>query len=533
MLMGLYMKFAIPKHATTYMPARGKPLAQKDLIRLNARYNTVLVHMRKFGVVVGVICAVFLSSLLFVCVAYADSPMFSSDSSDSGEGNTVLIPTELWNFTAAKNATANTIRISWTRPVAVDGVVYIGELKVYTIPGESYEDPFGFGPPQHTLGTIYALKASSGAKIWNFTDHSSVGSPVVIDGVAYFGAGGNIYALDAVSGAQIWVHNTGGGTPIVIDGVVYISAVEPYHFYVSALSAANGDELWKYKTGNNSPSPLAIVDGVIYFGAGEEFYALNATNGDKLWSYITGGNDLSSSTIVDGVIYFSSNNNLYALNAENGDKLWSYSTGSNNTGSVLSSPTVVGGIVYVNGVDLNVYALDTSNGNKLWNYTTSGMFLSPLTVIDDAVYFSSGDTFYALNAVNGAQLWSYNTSGTGSSTISDGVVYYNSGNTLRALNAVNGNSLWSYTTSSNQSSFLTVVNGVAYFGEGNTVYALSIPATLSPSPTPTPPTPTSFTSGGNQEFNYQLLIITSVIVVIVVLSAVIIVRKRKTRMQHN
>jgi outer membrane protein assembly factor BamB len=249
-------------------------------------------------------------------LAVTGAPTVSSGASNNGVGtsNPALSPTELWNFTAA-NSTATTIKISWMSPAVAKGIVYIRNLEIYTIPGEPQ---CGFGPPQHTLQTIYALNASSGIKLWNFTEHPSVGSPIVIDGVAYFGAGDDVYALDAMSGAQIWVHNIGGGfgqsSLSVVDGVIYFSAIEPYHFYVSALSATNGDELWKYNTGSgDSVSPLAIIDDAIYFGAGKEFYALNAENGDRLWSYITDGTTVSFPTVIDAVMYFGADNKVIAL----------------------------------------------------------------------------------------------------------------------------------------------------------------------------------------------------------------------------
>jgi eukaryotic-like serine/threonine-protein kinase len=437
---------------------------------------------------------IFLCSLLFVPFANAGSSIFSPDISDSVKetNNPTLTPTELWNFTAA-NATTNTIRISWMKsPVVVNGVVYIVEEETYTIPGESYHDHFGFGPPQHRLGSIYALNALSGIKLWNFTFHSTVGSPTVVDGVVYVSSGGNLYALDAESGAQIWMYIGGGDilwSSNVFDGMIYIGVHgSDYNVYVCALKVTNGEEIWKYNTGwGASVSYPAVDDGVVYFGVfsvSNNYYAVNSTNGDKLWSF-TIDSRVQGSSVVDGVVYFASYNNLYALNAKNGEKLWNYDADFTPT----SSPIIVGGIVYVSG-DRYVYAFDASNGNKLWNYTAIGSYLSPLTISDGVVYFRSAYTFYALKATNGAQLWTSNISAIGSTAISNGVVYINSGNTLLALNTANGNSLWSYTTNSKQSSLLTLVNDAAYFGADSTIFALSVPVDsyitdLSPSPNPT------------------------------------------------
>ena len=47
------------------------------------------------------------------------------------------------------------------------------------------------------------------------------------------------------------------------------------------------------------------------------------------------------------------------------DEQWSFTTGS----SVLSSPAVANGVVYVGSNDNNVYALNATSGAKLWSFT--------------------------------------------------------------------------------------------------------------------------------------------------------------------
>ncbi len=45
---------------------------------------------------------------------------------------------------------------------------------------------------------------------------------------------------------------------------------------------------------------------------------------------------------------------------------WKFTTG----GAVISSPTIVNGVVYVGSGDKNIYALDANTGSKIWNFTT-------------------------------------------------------------------------------------------------------------------------------------------------------------------
>ena len=85
----------------------------------------------------------------------------------------------------------------------------------------------------------------------------------------------------------------------------------------------------------------------------------NMSKGLLTWSFTTGSVVLSSPTVVDGVVYVGSeDNNTYALNATTGAKLWNFTPGS----GVFSSPAVANGTVYVKNVDDNVYAIGNAAG---------------------------------------------------------------------------------------------------------------------------------------------------------------------------
>ena len=58
---------------------------------------------------------------------------------------------------------------------------------------------------------MYALNASTGAKLWSYTTGSNVySSPAVANGVVYVGSyDGNVYALKAGTGAKLWSYATG------------------------------------------------------------------------------------------------------------------------------------------------------------------------------------------------------------------------------------------------------------------------------------------------------------------------------------
>jgi eukaryotic-like serine/threonine-protein kinase len=68
-------------------------------------------------------------------------------------------------------------------PAVANGVVYIGNWD----------------------GTVYALKASTGAKLWSYKTGGVASSPGVANGVMYVGSfDGNVYALNANTGTKLW-----------------------------------------------------------------------------------------------------------------------------------------------------------------------------------------------------------------------------------------------------------------------------------------------------------------------------------------
>jgi hypothetical protein len=67
--------------------------------------------------------------------------------------------------------------------------------------------------------------------------------------------------------------------------------------------------------------------------------------------------------------------------------LWAFTTG----GTVVSSPAVANGVVYVGSGDHNLYALDASTGDLLWSYTTGWAVYSSQAVADGVVYVGSDD----------------------------------------------------------------------------------------------------------------------------------------------
>ncbi len=217
---------------------------------------------------------------------------------------------------------------------------------------------------------LYALKATDGTELWNFSnDESSASGLTVINNTVFFSTHQELYTLNAQDGSKIWGHNTGSslyGSPIIAEGFVYLNSPEPANLLaclygnVYALDAASGDKLWNYSypTRYSTMSHLEVVNDDIYFHSRDTLFALNKDEGSLRWSKDIG--NVTSFAVDDGVVYYNSGNGLCALDAVNGDSVWSYTT------TVLQSQVfAVDGVAYF-GAGNTFYALGTSVSNQSW-----------------------------------------------------------------------------------------------------------------------------------------------------------------------
>jgi len=269
-------------------------------------------------------------------------------------------------------------------PVVADGAVY-----------------FGSGD-----GNCYALDAATGAQKWVFGTKGVVhSSPALVDGTLYFGSWDTwLYAVDAQTGQEKWKFKTGEdpvnfnqtgiqASPAVVDGVVYFGCRDSN---VYAVDAATGQQKWKYKiTWVNASA--AVVNGQVCFGTSIPafFVALDAQTGQERFKLDARVPVFGSPAVAGGLAYFGSfNGSLYAVNLADGKLAWEFQTDaakknalgaltadgklnypvvftSNSfedmyaasvklfsLGSIVSSPAVVDGVIYVGSADGNLYALE-------------------------------------------------------------------------------------------------------------------------------------------------------------------------------
>lgn len=255
---------------------------------------------------------------------------------------------------------------------------------------------------------VYALDVETGAQKWTFATGNVVhASPAVADGDVYIGSWDrNMYALDAATGRERWRYQTGNDTVIynqigiassaaVAGGIVFFGCRDG-HFY--AVDAKSGKQRWNVdnKMGWVIASP-AVRDGVVYFPTsdGRRFKAIDASTGEVKYSVENKAISFSSPAIAGELVYFGSSDGwVRALDAKTGVVRGEFQTdGSKENsakyideqghfksaamyppdgtldgmiigihrmftlGSVLSSPVVADGVLYVGSTDGNIYAL--------------------------------------------------------------------------------------------------------------------------------------------------------------------------------
>ena len=178
-----------------------------------------------------------------------------------------------------------------------------------------------------TYGKFYAINTETGATEW-VTDGFGTfwdSSPSIVDGEIYIGSwNGSLYRLDALTGSVINEFYWPGlypieSTPAVHDDFVYFG-LDLYFYCVDRFT---GDPKWTFET---SPDRLhasaGIADGLVFWGDKDLspsnstalFHAVDIETGLEVWNYSIGGSCRSSPAIVDGVMYIGAGDgNLYAF----------------------------------------------------------------------------------------------------------------------------------------------------------------------------------------------------------------------------
>jgi outer membrane protein assembly factor BamB len=247
---------------------------------------------------------------------------------------------------------------------------------------------------QDAPGFMVAMDADTGKTLWRFRAGVIESSPLLRDGVLYFGSWDRrLYALDTRTRRVRWSFETGDkikGGAAYANGTVFFAS---YDDKVYALDARTGDLRWSASGTANFYATPAVAYGRVFVGNTDgRVYAFGARSGNLLWARSTGGFVYSAAAVWNRTVYVGSHDgNFYALDAGTGDVRWSFDAGG---GAISGAATVLAGNVYFSTVEERTFALDARNGSKRWEFS-DGKY-TPVVADEERVYLTGYRRIYGL-----------------------------------------------------------------------------------------------------------------------------------------
>jgi polyvinyl alcohol dehydrogenase (cytochrome) len=153
---------------------------------------------------------------------------------------------------------------------------------------------------------------------------------------------------------------------------------------ITPRAAAGLHEAWRFEAPGPVNGAAAVVGGRAYILSGDGLVALDADRGDEIWRRddVTG---TSSPTLVGGTLYVqASEPSLYALDPKTGADRWTARTDDQQYATGFSSPVLTGNAVVVGLASVEevaaksnaqfrggAAAFDRRTGDELWRYRTA------------------------------------------------------------------------------------------------------------------------------------------------------------------
>ena len=185
-----------------------------------------------------------------------------------------------------------------------------------------------FTSQEPTAGALYKLDANTGAVIWkqslpyeySFTGGTEMlGSPSVAAGMVFASSDlGTYYAVNATTGNIVWNFTDPAAIEFIVSSPIYVNG-ELFiidKFNIACLNATNGHTIWSSFTGDELYISPSYADGKIYVVTSQRhIFILDATNnGTKIATSTTPSSSWSSPTIANGMLYVGCNDwNVYCF----------------------------------------------------------------------------------------------------------------------------------------------------------------------------------------------------------------------------
>jgi outer membrane protein assembly factor BamB len=306
-------------------------------------------------------------------------------------GTLLEFPAVVWNGVAYANNIAGRLR-------ALD--MRNGHVLWRTRVGSRMASSPGIDPKRGVLvttsmspGYVNVVSMRTGHVRWRFYTGRAEPSPVIRNGLAYFGAAnGNVYALDLDRRRVRWIFHGGvkiTGSPALSGNRLFIG---DYAGRVFALDPRNGRVLWRGSAGSRVYGTIAVAGGRVFApSVFSGLSALSTRTGRLLWRIPVGAYLYSSPGVYRGRVYFGAYTGyVYCASASSGRILWSRPAGGHVSGAV----EIVDGLVYAASFGSRITAWDWRTGRTVWTFS-SGRYV-PISGNADRLLLHGARTIWAV-----------------------------------------------------------------------------------------------------------------------------------------
>jgi outer membrane protein assembly factor BamB len=216
-------------------------------------------------------------------------------------------------------------------------------------------------------GYVDVVDMDTGRIKWRFYSGRTEPSPLIRDGVAYFGtANGEFYALDLDRRRPRWVFRGASkitGSPALAGNRIYFG---DYAGTVWALNARTGNVVWTGSAGSRVYGTVAVSNGRVFApSVFSGLSALGARTGRLVWRIPVGTYLYSSPAVFRNRVYFGTYSGLvYCADARTGAVRWT----SPSNGRVSGAVEVVAGVVYAASLEDHTTAWHWRTGRQVWSF---------------------------------------------------------------------------------------------------------------------------------------------------------------------
>ncbi|MBI4811533.1 MAG: PQQ-like beta-propeller repeat protein [Ignavibacteriales bacterium] len=292
---------------------------------------------------------------------------------------------------------------------------------------------------------------------------------------------GEVRLLDINTGSSFGVRNFGSaviGTPIIDGNYLYVALAGNENSLLS-YNLRNGSVDWRLELGEIETAPLITGNHLYVTTLSGKVVSVEKLKGDIVWIFdppIAHLNKRShSSPASDGkvLVYGTDGGYLNAVGVNDGKMLWQTKV----NGSILSSPTIIDGKVFIGSLDSTFYSFDLSTGKQIWKQSLNASIYTSQAVNTEYVYASTvNKTLYCLRTGDGSIVWKVNIGSIAQSAplISGNTVYVGClDKRLFAFNAGTENVIWEFQTEGRIKSIPVIAQGHLFiFSEDRIVLAL-------------------------------------------------------------